>query len=91
MDKINYIKEGESQLQNSNYYESIRTTRSAMTKNHVNIYFSHLYKYKYITLKEHRSLSVKKFNERYMYLLPKVHKDAWPFHNTPPGRPIISN
>lgn len=95
MDKINYVKEAERQLNNETFYKKIEEPIYPETsKKYRSILTSMMNKS--IISPQQASYLMPKDNPRprRFYLLPKIHKDMskWTIRNKmPPGRPIVSD
>ena len=90
--KDSYDREAYRQLSNSEFYSPQGKDLTTNTARILNNLLSYLRKRGFLSTREMHALQPKaKPQQRNFYLLPKMHKDAWPDPCMPPGRPIISD
>ena len=85
-DKHNYVAEGESQLQNEQFYEETQTDLTGEVIHRVNLFVNNMLQRGQITQNTSTYLTTDIDRTQQFYLLPKIHKDM----NNPPGRPTVS-
>ena len=87
-----YVAEGRRQLSDTSFYEPISCTRSRFVLQRILTTLNVLRSRKFLTRSEYQSLvPPPNYQPGRFYLLPKVHKTAWPLSRVPPGRPIVAN
>jgi len=94
LNRSSYLTEAYRQLDNTKYYERITTPRRLDIIPKINSTLSTLLEEDFINANQFEFLEAKIEDEnRYFYLLPKVHKDpsTWPQTQMPAGRPIVGD
>lgn len=94
MDTSLYIQEANRQLSNNKYYKEITEPITSSIIPQITDILYRLHESSYINSKQLDFLLPRNSqDERYFYLLPKIHKPrkSWPHPYMPPGRPIISD
>ena len=81
-----YVKEGERQLGDSKYYQSMTEDLTSKHAEEIKNYVLKMHQNKEITEKTMEFLNPEGCRTPEFYMLPKIHKGKTP----PPGRPIIS-
>ena len=84
LNKNNYIKEANRQLQNRNHYRPLAKDNTVKTNKEVKDYITQIYSEGHINEETARYLKPKNPRTPIFYMLPKIHKP------NNPGRPIIS-
>ena len=93
MNKIDYLKEADRQLSNTNYYEKLDGPIYPSVIPRINAILTKMKEEKYITQKQLEYLWAEpNCSSRTIYFLPKVHKpkENWPTQ-IPECRPIVSD
>ena len=85
LDKQSYIKEGERQLQDNEFYEETETDLTVEVIHRINLHVNNLLQRGH-THKTCNYLTTDIGRTQQFYLLLKIHKDL---HNSP-GRPVVS-
>ena len=95
METNNYIKEANRQLTDPKYYKPLESSLTQDNYDNISAILKNMLKHKQINNKQFNYLlrPTHTIKDRRFYLLPKIHKplDKWTDHNTPQGRPIISD
>ena len=94
MNKMDYIQEGNRQLNNPNYYRKLDSPIYPETAIQIDNILKRMLKERLITKKQYTFLAPpQQPRPRYFYILPKIHKELekWPSPSMPPGRPIVSD
>ncbi len=92
--RSSYDAEAYRQLTNEAFYEPINHDPDGQVLQRMKVLLSLLREKKLITRREALPLALQPPvapSARQFYLLPKAHKDVWPFARMPPGRPIVSD
>lgn len=95
MNKVDYIREAERQLNNEKYYLKLKASIAEKNVPKIKTTLTKMNKEGFITKDQLKYLSGPDlYQNRTFYLLPKIHKDvnSWPIPNKmPEGRPIVSD
>ena len=82
----NHIKEGQRQLNDTNFYEKTDSNHTGEVINRINLHVHNMLQRGEISQSTCNYLTSNNDRTQQFYLLPKVHKDAL----NPPRRPIVS-
>uniref|UniRef100_A0AAR2JWK9 Uncharacterized protein n=1 Tax=Pygocentrus nattereri TaxID=42514 RepID=A0AAR2JWK9_PYGNA len=94
MDRNQYVKEANRQLNNPQYYQKLDKPIFPQTSEGIRKSLDSLLSAGYINKKQINYLmGDNPPRPRQFYLLPKIHKakETWPTEYMPPGRPIVSD
>lgn len=95
LDRIDYIREGYRQLNDTNYYMKLTIPIYQTTKEHITTILDNLQSTRLLNRKQIKYLKGDpQPRPRRFYLLPKIHKppETWPIpYRIPSGRPIVSD
>ena len=94
LNRTDYIKEAERQLQNTKYYKPINKPKKFETIPSINATLDILENKSFLDNKQNDYLRARTTDkDRYFYLLPKIHKakEKWPSPQMPEGRPIVGD
>jgi len=94
MNRTDYIKEAERQLNNNKYYIKCNQPLCHENVKKIHKVLVEMLDKKYITKDQLNYLSgPEDYRPRIFYLLPKIHKkhSTWPQEKMPEGRPIVSD
>ena len=86
LDKESYINEGQSQLNDTKFYEKTNSNHTGEVINRINLHVHNMLQKGEISQNTCNYLTTDNDSTQQSYLLPKIHKDT----SNPPGRPIVS-
>lgn len=94
VNRTDYIKEAERQLNNRKYYQQIESRRKSEIIPKINTTLDSLANNSFLENRQRDYLWARpEDKDRYFYLLPKIHKprEKWPSNAMPEGRPIVGD